>query len=909
MAADAGEPPRAPAAVRISALSHRYGKVNALSDISFEVPVGATVGLVGPDGVGKSTLLGVIAGAKRIQDGRVEVLGGDMADVLHRRRVGSRIAFMPQGLGKNLYATLTVTENIDFFARLFGLDRRETQAHRSRLLEATGLAPFAGRAAGKLSGGMKQKLGLCCALIHDPDLLVLDEPTTGVDPLSRRQFWALIDRIRSDRPEMTMIVATAYMEEAERFAHLAAMDAGRLLAFGPTKDLIAATGAERLGEAYAALRNHGKAAPPKLAIPPLRAHDGPPAIVAEGFGDFVAVDRVSFRIARGEIFGFLGSNGCGKTTTMKMLTGLLPVSAGRAELLGRPVQAQDMAARLRVGYMSQTFSLYDELSVRANLALHARLYRVPSGAVEERVAAALERFRLAAVADTLPGQLPLGVRQRLQLAAACLHRPEVLILDEPTSGVDPESRDDIWRLIVELSRRDGVTVFISTHFMDEAERCDRVTLMHRGRTLSVGSPADIVRAEGALDLEEAFIRQISRDDPETARGGTAVAATTRPEQRQDDRSHGGRFLTRPLAFAHRELLELLRDPVRLAFALLGPVFLMIVFGFGVSFDVDQLTFGVLDRDQSLESRTLVENFQGSRYFVEQPRLASEAEIDRRLASGELKLVLEIPDDFGRDLLAGRRPEIGVFIDGAMPFRAETIRGYVDGIALAYAQSRAASGGAVAPISIEPRFRYNQDFRSAVAIVPGVIMMLLMLIPAMMTAVGVVREKELGSISNLYVAPAGIGEFLIGKQLPYILIGWVAFLLLVGLSALVFGLLPKGSFAALAVAALLYVWASAAFGLLVSAFVSTQVAAIFAAAILSIVPTVNFSGLLYPTASLQGASWWIGKLFPASWFQTVSLGVFDKALGFADLLPQMAALGGFGVAFLVAARLCVRKQSK
>jgi ribosome-dependent ATPase len=216
---------------------------------------------------------------------------------------------------------------------------------------------------------------------------------------------------------------------------------------------------------------------------------------------------------------------------------------------------------------------------------------------------------------------------------------------------------------------------------------------------------------------------------------------------------------------------------------------------------------------------------------------------------------------------------------------------------------------VMPISVQPRFRYNQDFRSAVAIVPGVIMMLLMLIPAMMTAVGVVREKELGSIANLYVAPAGIGEFLIGKQLPYILIGWVAFLLLTGVAFLVFGLEAKGSIAALAVSALLYVWASTAFGLLVSAFVSSQVAAIFAAAILSMVPTVNFSGLLYPTAALQGSSWWIGKLFPASWFQTVCLGVFDKALGFADLLPQMAALGGFGIVFLVAARLCVRKQAR
>jgi len=905
-AAQAGPPP----ALRISTLSHRYGKANVLTDIALEVPAGATVGLVGPDGVGKSTLLGLIVGAKRIQQGHVEVLGGDMAEAAHRRAIGSRIAFMPQGLGKNLYAALSVTENINFFAQLFGLDGAETRARRERLLEATGLAPFADRAAGKLSGGMKQKLGLCCALIHSPDLLVLDEPTTGVDPLSRRQFWALIDRIRRDRPGMTMLVATGYMDEAARFQYIAAIDAGRLLTFGPTDEVIAASGTGHLADAYVALRHRGDGAPvPKLEIPPRRQQDGAPAIVAEEltrrFGAFVAVDRVSFRIERGEIFGFLGSNGSGKTTTMKMLTGLLPISSGKAELLGKPVQAQDMAARLRVGYVSQSFSLYEELSVRANLALHARLYRVPAGDVGPRVAEALVRFQLSAVADSLPGKLPLGLRQKLQLAAACLHRPEILILDEPTSGVDPEARDAFWQLIGELSRRDGVTVFISTHFMEEAERCDRITLMHRGRTLSVGEPGAIVRAEGAPNLEEAFIRQISRVDAEAA-SGDSTAAPAIAEGRSNRRRIPG-FLQRPLAFTHRELLEILRDPVRLAFALLGPVFLMVVFGFGVSFDVDQVTFAVLDRDRSLESRTLLENFRGSRYFVEQTPLTSEAEVDRRLISGELKLALEVPDNFGRDLLAGRRPEIGVFIDGAMPFRAETIRGYVGSIALSYAQSR--TGVAASPISIEPRFRYNQDFRSAVAIVPGVIMMLLMLIPAMLTAVGVVREKELGSIANLYVAPAGIGEFLIGKQLPYILIGWVTFVLLTGIAFLVFGLEPKGSVAALAVAALLYVWASTAFGLLVSAFVSSQVAAIFAAAILSMVPTVNFSGLLYPTAALEGSSWWIGKLFPASWFQTVSLGVFDKALGFADLLPQMAALAAFGVVFLIAARLCVRKQAR
>ncbi|MDQ7251326.1 ribosome-associated ATPase/putative transporter RbbA [Dongia sedimenti] len=898
------------AALRIDGLSHRYGKTVALEAISFAIPQGASAALVGPDGVGKSTLLGVIAGAKRIQAGQVEVLGGDMRDRRHRRAVGPRIAYMPQGLGRNLYPTLSVVENIDFFGHLFGLAPHALAERRAQLLAATGLAPFPDRPAGKLSGGMKQKLGLCCALVHDPDLLILDEPTTGVDPLSRRQFWELIASIRADRPAMTMLVATAYMEEAEGFDHLVAIDQGRLLAAGPTRDVIAATGAAHLDAAYVALRHRDDGVtPPPLVIPPRTQHDGAPAIIAEGltrrFGDFVAVDHASFRIERGEIFGFLGSNGSGKTTTMKMLTGLLAASEGTAELLGRPVQAQDIATRLKIGYMSQGFSLYEELTVRANLTLHARLYRIAAAEVKPRVDAALARFDLAGVADALPGKLPLGLRQRLQLAAACLHRPEILILDEPTSGVDPEARDGFWRLILELSRQEAVTIFISTHFMNEAERCDRISLMHRGRTLAVGTPAEIVAAEGVDSLEEAFIRQIARAEPEstTAAAPAPVSARTRQIPLPG-------FVQRPLAFARREMIELIRDPVRLAFAFLGPVFLMITFGFGISFDVDHLTYAVLDRDQSLESRTLLENFQGSRYFLEQPPLYTEADIDLRLRSGELKMALEVPPDFGRDLLAGRKPEIGVYLDGSMPFRAETIRGYVDGISLDYVETRLSSTATgVLPVSVQPRFRYNQDFKSVVAIVPGVFMLLLMLIPAMLTAVGVVREKELGSIANLYVSPAGIGEFLIGKQLPYVLLGFIAFLLLAGLAAPIFDLLPKGSITALALGALLYVAAATSFGLLVSAFVRTQVAAIFAASILCMIPTVNFSGLFYPTSTLEGTGRIFGMLFPASWFQTISLGVFDKGLGFAHFLPQLAALAGFALVFLGIARLLVRKQER
>jgi ribosome-dependent ATPase len=915
------------AIVRIDSVAHRYGKTVALASVSLGVPSGASVAFIGPDGVGKSTLLGIIAGIRRIQSGTVEVLGGDMASRIHRDAVSPRIAYMPQGLGRNLYPTLSVAENIDFFGRLYGKTDLERRARIQRLLKATGLDPFAERPAGKLSGGMKQKLGLCCALVHDPDLLILDEPTTGVDPLSRRQFWELIGGIRAERPGITLLVATAYVEEAQRFEHIVAIDEGKILAASKRTALLADTKTASLEDAYVALqRPERRGERGSVVIPPLQRSDGAAAIVADNltmrFGDFIAVDHVSFRIERGEIFGFLGSNGCGKTTTMKILTGLLPMSEGHAELLGKPVNAQDITTRMRVGYMSQSFSLYEEISVRANLELHGRLFRIPANALGARVAAALTRFDLDVVADVLPPALPLGMRQRLQLAAACLHEPEVLILDEPTSGVDPAARDRFWRLLVEMSRRDGVTIFISTHFMNEAERCDRISLMHAGRVLAVGSPEELRQSRKADNLEDAFVSYLENASsptptPAAARAAQSAAAGVSPTIASNPESvsspASASSLRRLWAFAHREAVEVLRDRIRLAFAIVGPVVLMAAFGFGISFDVENLPYAVLDRDQSLESRMFLEQFTRSRYFVERAPLSDEFQIDGRLRSGELRFALDVSPGFGRDLLQGRRPQVSVWLDGSNTFPAETARAYVQGTVRAYATDRYrreyGQEPALLSVSVEPRFRYNQDFSSVFAIVPGAIMFLLMLIPAMLTAVGVVREKEMGSITNVYASPATIGEYLIGKQLPYIAIGFVNFLVLLAMAAALFGVSPTGSLAALSVGALLYVFAATGFGLLISGFVSTQIAAIFATAILTVIPAINFSGFLYPASMLEGSARFVGLGFPSLWFQTVSLGVFAKGLDMSAFVREYAALFGFGVLFLLLARLSVSKQSR
>ena len=312
--------------------------------------------------------------------------------------------------------------------------------------------------------------------------MVLDEPTTGVDPLSRRQFWQLIERIRARRRGISVVVATAYMEEAEQFDWLVAMNAGKILATGTPADLMTTTRARTIEDAFIALlpieQRAGHTTP---RIPPRRAGDSEPVIVARDltcrFGDFTAVDHVSFTIERGEIFGFVGSNGCGKTTTMKMLTGLLPATEGEVLLFGQPLDASDLGARRRVGYMSQSFSLYTELTVRQNLDLHARLFHLPAREAQARITKLIWRFGLADHIDQRAEDLPLGIRQRLSLAVAIVHEPEMLILDEPTSGVDPLARDRFWELLIDLSRNQGVTVFVSTHFMNEAERCDRISLM------------------------------------------------------------------------------------------------------------------------------------------------------------------------------------------------------------------------------------------------------------------------------------------------------------------------------------------------------------------------------------------------------------------------------------------------
>jgi ribosome-dependent ATPase len=564
--------------------------------------------------------------------------------------------------------------------------------------------------------------------------------------------------------------------------------------------------------------------------------------------------------------------------------------------------------------MSQSFSLYTELTVEQNLDLHARLFHLSAQKAKARISDLIERFDLEEYLSQGTLDLPLGIRQRLSLAVAIIHEPELLILDEPTSGVDPLARDRFWELLIELSRDQEVTIFVSTHFMNEAERCDRISLMDSGRVLATDTPANLIKARGVATLEDAFISYLEEATGLRASGtkDPAPSGETPNPVRSPTPKQSLFSLQRLFAYTIRETLELLRDPIRLGFALFGTALLMLVFGFGISTDVNNLSFAVLDRDQSHESRAYLEELRGSTYFVEKAPLATYADLDKRLKSGDLKAAIEIPPGFGRDIKRGRPAWVSAWVDGAMPFRAETIRGYLQGMHQLYLTDPAVKTtmpAAAPPADIEVRFKYNQDFDSIYAMVPSSMSMLLALFPAILMALAIVREKELGSITNLYVTPVTRIEFLIGKQLPYIAVAMVNFSLMFFMALFIFEVPFKGSFPTLLLGVLIYVTTTTAYGMLISAFTRTQIAALFGTAILTVLPATQFAGLMTPVSSLSGMAQIMGRAFPMTYFVPISIGTFTKGLGFTDLSTNLAELAVFIPVLTLLSLLLLRKQER
>jgi ABC-2 type transport system ATP-binding protein len=567
------------------------GPLHAVDGVSLQVRQGELTALVGPDGAGKTTLLRMMAGLLKPDAGSLRVLGIDVAQ--DPQAVQDRISYMPQRFG--LYEDLSVQENLDLYADLHGVPQQQRRERFARLLDMTDLARFTDRPAGKLSGGMKQKLGLACTLVRSPDLLLLDEPSVGVDPLSRRELWKIVQQLVEDE-QLSVIVSTAYMDEAERCAQVFVMNLGKVLAEGtpqtlaerargltfvappaagtPARDLqarlidaselivdaVPSGGAvrfirqpnadeakiaalldgsppqsrtEELEDAFMMLlRQHqdGDEAASPQATTPQEANvdaprdDGKPVIVVRDlvrkFGDFTAVASTSFEVARGEIFGLLGPNGAGKTTTFRMLCGLLPATSGHLEVAGLNLRHARAKARARIGYVSQKFALYGNLSVRENLEFFGGAYGLRGKARDARVDAIIEQFALEPKA--LSGQLPGGYKQRLAMAAGLLHQPEILFLDEPTSGIDPLARRAFWRTITALAQG-GTTIIITTHFMEEAEYCDRIAIQDAGRMLALGTPIQVREQAGDAggDMNSAFIAIVEQGRAKAAEGVAA----------------------------------------------------------------------------------------------------------------------------------------------------------------------------------------------------------------------------------------------------------------------------------------------------------------------------------------------------------------------------------------------------
>jgi len=469
-------------AIELRGLTRKFGAVTAVDALSFDVPAGTLFGLVGPDGAGKTTTLRMLAGVLRPSGG--DAIVGGVSVARDPEGVKHRVAYMSQRFG--LYTDLTVRENIDFYADLYQVPKAERGPRLERLYKFSGLGPFEDRLAGKLSGGMKQKLSLCSALIHHPQIMLLDEPTFGVDPISRRELWAIIREMVADG--MTVVVATSTPDEAERCDDVVLLDQGRVQ---PGKRVVA---------------------PPALVHP--EAHLGAEHQVSVSgltrrFGDFTAVDNVSFDVAAGEVFGFLGPNGAGKTTTIRMLTGLLAPTEGTGVVAGHDVRTDAEWIKQRIGYMSQAFSLYNDLTVEENLQFFGGLYEVTGARGEERRAWALEMAGLTDQRTRMTAELPLGYKQRLALGCAVLHEPPILFLDEPTSGVDPAARRAFWELIYGFADR-GTTVFVSTHHMDEAEYCHRIALMNRGKLIALDKPAALKAELGVPTLEDVFVTMVER---------------------------------------------------------------------------------------------------------------------------------------------------------------------------------------------------------------------------------------------------------------------------------------------------------------------------------------------------------------------------------------------------------------
>lgn len=983
----------------------RQETVAALAGVSLRVLGGQITGLIGPDGAGKTTLMRLAAGLLLPDEGEIIALGRNVVE--EPLEVQAGVGYMPQRFG--LYEDLTVQENLDLYADLQGVPHADRAARYEDLMHMTGLAPFTGRLAGQLSGGMKQKLGLACTLIRPPALLLLDEPTVGVDPVSRRELWRIVDGFVRDRGA-GVLLSTAYLDEAERCHDVALLDGGKLIARGSPQDFrrsvegrsflvtapsiktreletrlsgrpgvtdavvsgdavrVVINNADATGESgaltagiegakveavaprfedsfIARLREHRIASaespsePRTAASPPSRhgAYQGPMIDVHDlqrKFGDFYAVKGVSFEVGQGEVFGLLGANGAGKTTTFRMLCGLLPPSAGELHVAGVNLRRAPAAARARIGYMSQKFSLYGSLSVEQNLRFFASSYGLVGRRRAERIAWALEEFQLGDEATVDSASLPLGYKQRLALACALMHEPDILFLDEPTSGVDPLARREFWRQINAVAAA-GVTVLVTTHFMEEVEYCDRAAIMAAGEILALGAPREIKQQAAAPDhphptMEDAFIHLIeareASSQPAGRDRGVQGNGDRKPNALQAER-HRGRSLRsadddrasllkrrrssgamRLRGLVRKEFLQIVRDPSSLAIAFVLPIILLLLFGYGVSLDVEHVPIALVVDHFDADSASLAGEFEGSRYF-RAVRMHGMYAAQQALLAGEVDAIVHVRENFAERLRRPQGAPIQVIVNGMDANNSRMISGYVQGAwgrwLAAWARDQSISF--VVPVDIEQRVWFNANLQSRHFIVPGLIALIMTLIGALLTALVMAREWERGTMEALLVTPVGIHEVIFGKTLPYYLLGMGGMLLSLLTAVWLFGVPMRGSLWVLFGTSSLFLLTSLGMGLLISTVAKSQFVAAQIAIIVTYLPAFILSGFIFDIGSMPEALQLLTHVLPARYFVTILQTLFLAGDVWSILVPNSLVLAAMAVLFLGLTRVNARKR--
>ncbi len=917
-------------------------EIIALSSLSATIKRNCITGLVGADGSGKTTLMRIIAGLLPLTQGQISVEGIDpMKDLSALRGI---VGYMPQKFG--LYEDLTVIENFKLYADLCGVTGQDYQTEFKQLMKFTNLGPFITRRAGNLSGGMKQKLGLACALLGNPKVLILDEPSVGVDPISRRELWKMVNELIYKG--MTVVWSTSYLNEAELCENVLVLNQGQLIYSGSPKELMAKMegcsiqvqnlqqsprlvlqNAMRLDEvidgviqgSYVRLVLKEKNKLPKLQaleagegakfvtvyprfedvymsllggipksdfflssnIQAIKISDQSEIVIeakdlTKKFDSFVATNKISFKVKRGEIFCLLGPNGAGKSTTFKMMCGLLMPNSGSASILNYDLRKNPHRARQQLGYMAQKFSLYGDLTVQQNLKFFSGIYGLTGKKQTQATDDMIESFNLKPYLQKKAHELPLGFKQRLSLACAIMHKPAILFLDEPTSGVDAIARREFWMRINELVGN-GVTVVVTTHFMEEAEYCDRLVMIYRGQVIACDTPDELkqhIRTPENLNptMEEVFFALIEKFDEDNKSRQSEKEKLGETYETQTQYNLGGMQLFQPPAWLRRltalcqkEFWQIVRDPSSVLIAFILPLILLFIYGFGINLDTSKIRLGMLMNDHSPEAWRFMQSYADSPYIETLP-MTDSLKASEELTAGNIRGIVLIQSDFTKRLIGhdGIAP-VQVITDGTDPNTANYVINYATGAWKTWLDVRSLekANSLFNSINVEPRYWYNPAAISRNFLVPGSIALVMTIIGALLTSLVVAREWERGTMEALLSTRMTRLEFLFSKLIPYYILGIAAMLVCLITAVTILATPFRGSIILLFIVSSLFLGCVLGLGLFLSTVIRNQFKAAWTALNLAYLPAVMLSGFVFEISSMPPLIQGLTYLFPARYF--------------------------------------------